>query len=160
MVWQTELFPRASEVEIQRTKFLLERYMKMRLLMFDFEQNEEELRQVAIDGEVARRIDPEDLHADKTANAAVLAEKQLWVYEQYKLYTRQLQRAAALIQDEETRQAVELRYMKGLSYKETILFFKHGLSRSTVRRKLLEGARSIADTLKLMGFFDNDNAQF
>jgi len=45
----------------------------------------------------------EDLHADKTANATILIEKQRWVYKQYKFYTQQLQRAFGLIQDEDER---------------------------------------------------------
>ncbi|WP_246021277.1 hypothetical protein [Paenibacillus lentus] len=94
MAWgQGELFPTANEQEIQRTKFLLGKYTSMISLMRDFEENEQDLKQVAIDGEVARRIDQEDLHADKTANAAILIEKQRWVYQQYKLYTQQLRRA-------------------------------------------------------------------
>lgn len=160
MVWQTELFPTASEGEIRRTKFLLGKYKSMRLLMADFEQHEEDLRQVAVDGEVARRIDAEDLYADKTANAAVLAEKQRWVYEQYKFYTSQLQRAVALIQDEEAVRAIRYRYMEGYSFKETVLFFKNSMSDSTVRRKLAEGTESIANTLKLLGFFERDDAKF
>ncbi|CAM3446446.1 hypothetical protein PAGL106935_05900 [Paenibacillus glucanolyticus] len=106
------------------------------MLMQDFEKFEKELRQVAIDGEAARRIDQEDLHADKTANATILIEKQRWVYKQYKqyqFYTHQLRRAFSLIQDEEAKRAVDYRYMQGYSYKETLLFFRHGLSDSTIR---------------------------
>ncbi|MGI2294155.1 hypothetical protein [Paenibacillus sp. GXUN7292] len=160
MVWQTELFPKASKTEIQRTKFLLSKYKSMKLLMADFEQNEDEMQQVAIDGEVARRIDEEDLHADKTANAVVLMEKQRWVYQQYRFYTRQLQRAAALIQDEEAGKAVQFRYLDGYSFKETVLFFRNSMSDSTIRRKLTEGTASIANTLKLFGFFEQDDAEF
>ncbi|WP_227011456.1 hypothetical protein [Paenibacillus lutimineralis] len=68
-------FSEASEQEIQRTKFLLGKYKEMTMLMQDFEGYERELKQVAIDGEVARRIDQEDLHADKTANATIMIEK-------------------------------------------------------------------------------------
>src|SRR5690606_13778302 len=93
---QSELFPVANKKEIERTKFWLEKYTHMVKIMFDFEQNEKAMQQVAIDGEVARHIDQEDLHADKTANAVILLEKQRWVYKQYSYYTRQLQRAAAL----------------------------------------------------------------
>ena len=42
--------------------------------MSDFEKYQKELAQVAIDGEATRRIDQEDLHADKTANAVILTE--------------------------------------------------------------------------------------
>ncbi|GIQ67436.1 hypothetical protein XYCOK13_02600 [Xylanibacillus composti] len=160
MVWQTELFPTASEAEIRRTKFLLSKYKSMRMLMDDFERYEADLRQVAVDGEVSRRIDDEDLHADKTANAAVLAEKQRWVYQQYRFYTSQLQRAAGLIQDGEARRAIDYRYIQGFSFKETVLFFRQSLSDSTVRRKLAEGTESVANTLKLFGFFEHDEVEF
>ncbi len=52
MTRHTGLFPKATE-EVERKKI-----------------------SAAIDGEVARRIDP-----DKTANAVILLEKQRWVYE-------------------------------------------------------------------------------
>ncbi|CAM4444165.1 hypothetical protein PAPH110629_14870 [Paenibacillus phoenicis] len=100
MVWgQEELFPSANEVEVQRTKFLLSKYTEMVSLMRDFEAYEPVMIQVAVDGEAARRIDQEDLHADKIANAAILVEKQRWVYKQYKFYTTQIRRACGLIQD-------------------------------------------------------------
>ena len=155
MAWgQGDLFPSANEAEIQRTKFLLGKYKEMTMLMQDFERFEQELKQVAIDGEAARRIDQEDLHADKTAT--ILIEKQRWVYQRYQFYTQQLYRAWALIQDTEARQAIQYRYIKGHSFKETVLFFRHGLSESTIRRKIVEGTESIGNTLKLMGFFEQD----
>lgn len=161
MAWeQGELFPKASKQEIQRTKFLLTKYTRMIDIMQDFEENEKDLKQVGIDGEAARRIDQEDLHADKTANATILIEKQRWVYQRYRFYTQQLRRAWGLIQDPEARQAVDYRYLQGYSPKETLLFFRHSMSDSTIRRKVIEGAESMADSLKLMGFFEQDNAEF
>ena len=161
MAWgQGELFPTANESEIQRTKFLLGKYKEMTMLMQDFERFEQELKQVSIDGETARRIDQEDLHADKTANATILIEKQRWVYQRYHFYTRQLERAFTLIKDLEAKKAVDYRYIQGYSYKETLMFFRHGLSDSTIRRKIAEGTESMANTLKLMGFFEQDNVEF
>lgn len=161
MVWgQEELFPSANEVEIQRTKFLLSKYTEMVSLMRDFEENEPEMTQVAVDGEAARRIDQEDLHADKTANATILFEKQRWVYQRYRFYTQQLHRAWGLIQDPDAKAAVDYRYLQGYSAKETLLFFRRSMSDSTVRRRIEEGEVSIANTLKLMGFFELDNDKF
>lgn len=155
MVWeQGELFPTANETEIQRTKFLLGKYKSMTLLMDDYEQFKSDMQQVAIDGEVARRIDRDELHADKTANAIILMDKQRWVYEQYQLYTSTIHRVIGLIQDKDTKNAIQHRYIEGHSFKETVLFFRHGMSDSTVRRKLAEGIENIANTLKLMGFFE------
>lgn len=161
MVWgQGELFAQASEKEIQRTKFLLSKYTYMKSLMSDFENFERDLKQVAFDGEVSRWIDQDDLYADKTANAAILVEKQRWVYKQYDFYTHQLYRSWALIQDMEVRQAIEYRYIKGHSYKEAVLFFRHKLSDSTIRRKISEGIKAVANSLKLMGFFEEDDKEY
>jgi hypothetical protein len=155
---QSELFPIASKQEIEKTKFWLEKYTHMVKIMFDFEQNENAMQQVAIDGEVARRIDQEDLHADKTANAVVLLEKQRWVYEQYSYYTRQIQRAHELIQDTDERDAIDYRYRQNHSFKETALYFRRSIGdASTVRRKINKGIESMANTLKLLSFFDHDD---
>lgn len=161
MAWgQVELFPQANLEEIQRTKFLLSKYSNMISLMQDFEKFEKELKQTTIDGEMARRIDQVELHADKTANATILIEKQRWVYQQYQFYTKQLERAQGLIQDPDARQAVKYRYIQGYSRKETLLFFRHSMSDSTIKRKLDEGVESMANTLKLMGFFEQDDSVF
>ncbi|WP_433943387.1 hypothetical protein [Paenibacillus sp. SN-8-1] len=161
MAWgQGELFAQASKEEIQRTKFLLSKYTSMLSLMSDFEKFEKDLKQVAVDGEAARRIDEDDLHADKTANAAILIEKQRWVYQRYQFYTHQLFRAWRLIQNEEAKRAVEYRFILGHSYKETLLFFRRSTSDSTVRRKIIEGTVSMGNTLKLMGFFEQTDVEF
>ncbi|MDT8980004.1 hypothetical protein RQP50_27620 [Paenibacillus sp. chi10] len=155
MVWgQCELFAKATKEEVERTKFLLEKYTDMLMLMRDYEQFEKEMAQVAIDGEAARRIDSDDLHADKTANAVILNEKQRWVYKQYKFYTSMLQRAYRTIIDEEVKKAVDYRYIQGYTRKETILFFRRGLSSSTIDRRIEDGVIAIADTLKLWSFFE------
>lgn len=161
MAWgQGDLFPTANEAEIQRTKFLLSKYTEMIALMMDFEQHGPDLQQVGIDGEAARRIDQDELHADKTANATILIEKQRWVYKRYDFYTRQLRRALGLIKDQDARRAVDYRYIQGYTRKETLLFFRQAMSDSTIRRKLDEGTESMANSLKLMGFFEQDDAEF
>lgn len=82
------------------------------------------------------------------------------MYKQYQFYNHQLRRAFSLIQDDDERKAVDFRYMQGYSYKEALLFCRHGLSDSTIRRKILDGTESMAITLKLMGFFEQDNGEF
>lgn len=155
MAWgQCELFARANKEEVERTKFLLEKYTDMLMLMRDYEQFEKEMAQVAIDGEAARHIDEDDLHADKTANAVILNEKQRWVYRQYKFRTNMLQRAFRTITDEEVKKAIDYRYIQGFTRKETILFFRRGLSNSTIDRRIEDGVIAIADNLKLWGFFE------
>ncbi len=41
-----------------------------------------------------------------------------------------------------------------------LLFFRRSLSDSTIQRKISDGTESMANTLKLMGFFEQDNAEF
>ncbi|MNB71331.1 hypothetical protein D3C75_178930 [compost metagenome] len=159
--WEmVELFPVASETEIARTKTLLEDYRKMRLLMDDYENHTEDMQQVAIDGEVARRIDQDELHADKVANAVVLAEKQLSNYKEYLYRHNALLRAHSLIIDDETKQVINYRYLQGFTMKETCLFFKRGVGDSTIKRKAKEGVISMANSLKTLCFFDNDVTKF
>ncbi|MEF3309498.1 hypothetical protein PV433_11395 [Paenibacillus sp. GYB004] len=159
-MWQSELFPRASQKEVERVKFLLEHYIEMLGIIRDFEEHEGDLQQVSVDGEVGRRIDQDDLYADKTANAVFLHEKQQWVYQQYCFYTSHLRRAVALLREEDVRMSIEYRYFEGKSPKEVWLLFKRAMSPSTIRRKQNEGAEGIADTLKLMGFFEKDTTKF
>lgn len=147
------LFPKANKTEIQRTKFLLQQYKQMKMLMEDFENHQQDMQQVAIDGEAARRINQDDLHADKTANAAILTEKQRQVYEQYQFITSTLERASRLIKDDDEKSAVHYRFMEGYCMSDTILFFRRKMSDSTIKRKVKDGTRNIADTLRLWDFF-------
>ncbi|MGG3278814.1 hypothetical protein [Paenibacillus solani] len=161
MAWrQGELFAKASEDEIQTTEFYLSNFKSMQLFMSDFEKYQKELAQVAIDGEAARRIDLEDLYADKTANAVILTEKQKWVYGRYKVYSSMIRRAHGQILDEEAKQAIDIRFLQGYSRKETILFMKRGVAGSTVDRRIDDGIESMANTLKLLGFFEEICREF
>lgn len=159
--WEmVELFPAASETEIARTKTLLDEYRKMRLLMDDFENHKEDMQQIAIDGEVARRVDQDEMHADKTANAVILAEKQRLVYEAYLYRHNALLRAHGLIIDDETKQVIGYRFLQGYTMKETCLFFKRSVGDSTIKRKAKEGIVSMANSLKVLCFFDKDVTEF
>lgn len=161
MVWgQGELFASASEVEIEQAEFYLSKYRMMCLFIQDFENNEKELAQVAIDGEVARRIDQEDLHADKTANAVILNQKQRWVYSQYKIFTSLIERAFNQIIDPEAKEAIDIRFMQGYTRKETIMFMRRGVAASTVDRRIEAGIESIANSLMLTGFYDYIKQKF
>ncbi|MBU5356123.1 hypothetical protein KQI74_28125 [Paenibacillus barcinonensis] len=157
---QTELFAKASKEEIQQAEFYLNKYKMMCLFMEDFENHQKEMEQVAVDGEVARRIDQEDLHADKTANAVILHEKQKWVYSQYVIFTALIERAHSQILDPEEKEAIDIRFIKGFTRKETILFMRKGVAASTVDRRIEAGITSIANSLKLTGFYDYIKQQF
>ncbi|SEP18478.1 hypothetical protein SAMN04487895_12738 [Paenibacillus sophorae] len=154
------LFPVASKAEIARTKALLQEYRKMRIVMDEYENHRKEMEQVAIDGEVARRIDQDELHADKTANAVLLAEKQRWVYGQYQLRATALTRAHSLILDDDVKKATKYRFFEGYSMKETCLFFGYDEKDSTIKRRVREGITVIANNMKLLGFFDKDGEKF
>lgn len=164
MAWglfdQGELFAKASKEEIQQAEFYLNKYKMMTLFMQDFENHEKEMAKVAVDGEAARRIDQEDLHADKTANAVILNEKQKWVYSQYKIFTSLIIRAFDQIIDDEVKKAVQVRFIQGHSRRDTILFMGKGVSASTVDRRIECGIESIANSLKLTGFYDYINEKF
>lgn len=164
MAWglfeQGELFAKASKEEIQQAEFYLNKYKMMCLYMQDFENHEKEMAQVAIDGEAARRIDQEDLHADKTANAVILREKQKWVYSQYRIFTSLINRAFDQIIDDEVKKAIQVRFIQGHSRRDTILFMRQGVSASTVDRRIEAGIESIANSLKLTGFYDYINEKF
>ncbi|WP_438498338.1 hypothetical protein [Paenibacillus sp. IHBB 3054] len=157
---QSELFPKANEVEIKRTKFLLSKYKIMTLLMADYENNTKDLQQVGIDGGVARRIEQDALYADKAANAVILIEKQRWVYEQYQLRAKTITRAHSLILNPDVKKAIRFRYLDGYSLKETCLFFGYDEKSSTVRGWVDAGIVTIANNLKLLGFFELDDEQF
>ncbi|WP_342576425.1 hypothetical protein [Paenibacillus sp. FSL M8-0142] len=157
---QGELFSNASKAEIQQTEFYLSKFKSMQIFMSDFENYQKEMAQVAIDGEAARRIDQEDLHADKTANAVIMIEKQKWVYAQYKTISTMLLRAHSQILDEEVKQVIDIRFLQGYSRKETMLFVKWGVAHSTVDRRIKEGIRTMANVLKTMGFFEVISKEF
>ncbi|MNB67215.1 hypothetical protein D3C81_683160 [compost metagenome] len=154
------LFPEANKAEVARTKALLMEYRKMRLVMEDYEKHRKDLEQVAIDGEAARRIDQDEVHADKTANAVIVAEKQRWVYEQYRYRQTAIVRAYSLILSEDVKRAIQHRYFDGHSLKETCLFFGYYEKSSTIRSWVDKGIVAIANNLKLLGFFDKDAEQF
>ncbi|WP_431090767.1 hypothetical protein [Paenibacillus sp. 8b26] len=108
----------------------------------------------------ARRIDQTDLHADKTANATTLNEKQKWVYNQYRKFASMISRAHWLIIDPEVKEAFDIRFLQGYTRKETILFMRRGVAHSTVDRRIADGIESIANTLKVMGFFEEIQRKF
>ncbi|MFF2016238.1 hypothetical protein [Paenibacillus sp. NPDC058177] len=151
---QGELFAEASDKEISETEFYLERYKDMMLFIADFEGNEADMAQVAIDGESARRLSVDDLHADKTANAVILNEKQKWMYERYRVYTFMIFRAYNLIRDPDVKEVIRVRFIQGHSRKETILFTRRGTAASTVDRYIEKGIKMVANSLNQMGFFD------
>jgi hypothetical protein len=153
---QLELFPLISADEILNTLYLLKRFREMELHVRDFEKYESDFVKTAIEGESARRISNEEYYANKTANAVILVEKQQLIYREYKSIIQHIERANGITVDNDARQAVHYRYMKGYSYKESLLFFSKTMSNRTFDRKLAAGIISIANTLKLRGILERE----
>jgi len=117
---QVELFPIATVEEIRAAKSLLSRYRRMQSVVDDIERN-------GLDG---------------------LAPKAIALYNAYKLKLQRTDRAIRLIQDDETRRMIELRFIKGLSYSVTVGRFEFW-HRSTVDRKINRGIEAVANTLQM-----------
>jgi hypothetical protein len=117
---QEELFPIATDREIMQVKSLLSRYRRMKAVIAELERS-------GIDA---------------------LAPKQKAVYDAYKVSIEDIDRAVRLILDDEVKRIVEMRYIRGERHKVTVIYFS-SMHPSTVDRKINEGIRSVANTLKL-----------
>jgi len=69
---------------------------------------------------------------------------------EYKRLVNLIEMAHRLILDDEVKRIIEFRYLKGNTYKATILYFQSIMSDRTIDRKLDEGIESIANTVKLL----------
>lgn len=112
-----ELFPEATEKEIRDTKYLLSSYRRFKRLVQELES--------------------------LTERSAVQQDK----YRQLKKLTEDIERAVRLIQDNEVRKIIEMRYIRGERHKIIVLHF-NTMHPATVDRKLNEGIRTVANTLK------------
>jgi len=78
-------------------------------------------------------------------------DQQQVAYSKAKEATHNIERAVNLILDVDTRRIIEYRYLKGHSYKVTILHFNSTMADRTIDRKIIDGIESVANTLKLWG---------
>lgn len=149
---QIELFPMVDEKGIQRTLSILKKYPELKVTVEDYKNHYDEIQQTIIEGEAARKLGPEDLHSDKTANSVILiAINQKKAAEECDLWKKSIERAMGLIIDKEARDAVYYRYIKGCSYKETLYFMHRGVKSATVDRRLKTGIISMANTFSMWG---------
>lgn len=118
---QFTLFPVCSQNDKIQTKSSLENYVKMKLIVVDFEK-----------------------HTNTTHS-----DIQIKRYNHCRIETDTLLRALNLIIDPELREIMEYRYIDGNSNKQTILRFK-GMTERTVDRKLNEGITSIANSIIML----------
>jgi hypothetical protein len=117
---QTELFPRATLVELKAAKSILMRYRWMRGIV--------------------------DTFTDKEIDT--LTPKQLEALSKYKPLVDGIEKAVGLIQEPDVKRMIERRFIKGERWKETVVYFSN-YHESTVDRKINKGIESVAETLKL-----------
>lgn len=152
---QTELFSIADEADIRKALQLLKRYPELKIVVDDYRKNEQELKDSIYSGLLARKLNDDELHADLPPNSIILASNQKRAAEECEILKKALERAVGLIIDEESRTAIHLRYMRGYSYKETLMFMRHGVKSTTVDRRLKNGIVSVANTLKMWGLIES-----
>lgn len=148
---QFEWYSKASKVDIQKSQKMLKEYCELKIVVEDFAKYELELRQTIYEGEMSRRIDQNDLYANKTANAVIIAQNQVRAALECKILKQTIERAVNLIVDSEQKKAITLRYLQGYSYSETLTFMNRGVKSSTMDRRLNDGLESVANTLKMWG---------
>jgi hypothetical protein len=148
---QLELFPLANEDDVKQTLHILKQYVELRMQVEDYKNHEEEIRLTIYEGEVARRIDADELYSNKTANAVIVAINQKRAAEECDVIKKAIERAVGLITDSDARIAVSCRYLQGMTYKETLSNMHKGEKSSTMDRKIKFGLASTANTLKLWG---------
>lgn len=156
MAVQIELFSEVDQEEIMQALNMLKQYPELKIVVDDYKKHEEELRLTIYEGERARRLEQEELYANKTQNAVLLAINQKRAAEECELLMKTIERAVGIVIDQEARDAVYYRYLKGCSYKETLMFMKRGVKSATVDRRLKTGIVSVANTLKMWGILSRD----
>ncbi|WP_438445892.1 hypothetical protein [Gorillibacterium sp. sgz5001074] len=118
--YQEELFPRATAAEIEAAKSILRKYKRMRGVIDSYSEREAEL-----------------------------SSKELDAYQKFKHLVERIEQAVALIQDQDSKRMIERRFINGVRWKDTVLYFRSCYSESTVDRRINKGIESVAETLKL-----------
>ncbi|MFD0959807.1 hypothetical protein [Paenibacillus chungangensis] len=140
--------------EQKKAQNILKKYIELKHVVEDYRLYEEELKRTIYESETTKRLDQDELYANKTANAVQLAQNQKRAAEECGIIMKALERAVHMIPDEEARQAISLRYLKGYTYTETLLYMNRGEKSSTMDRRIKEGLLSVARTLKAWGMLD------
>lgn len=137
--------------EKKQAQRLLRNYIELKLVVQDYREHEELIKTTLYESERTRRIDGDELYGNRTANAVQVAHNQKIAAEECEVVSSAIERAVSMIRDEESRQAVTLRYLKGHSYSETLYYMRRGEKSSTLDRRLGDGVCSVANTLKMWG---------
>jgi septation ring formation regulator EzrA len=112
-----ELFPEATPVEVSETKYYLTNYRRFIKIINTLE-------------EIPERTDEQQAK-----------------YSTLKGMTDKIERAVNLIQDEEVRKMIEMRYIRGIQHKFVLHRFS-SIHQTTVDRRMNEGIKAIANTIK------------
>ncbi|WP_025720233.1 hypothetical protein [Paenibacillus sp. 1-18] len=119
---QMELYPSITEADKKAVRKLLGNYPKMRLTVESLGRKES------------------------------LTAEERQVYQEWSKLITELDMAINLILDDEVKKIIEHRFIKGRKYKFTVIQFQNrGMSVNTIDRRIDEGVKSIAETLKLCG---------
>ncbi|MGG1639882.1 hypothetical protein ACIFQM_01030 [Paenibacillus sp. NRS-1782] len=119
---QMELFPSITEADKKAVRKLLGNYPKMSLTVESLGRKES------------------------------LTAEERQVYQEWSKLITELDMAINLILDDEVKKIIEHRFIKARKYKFTVILFQnHGMSVNTIDRRIDEGVKSIAETLKLCG---------
>jgi len=137
--------------EKKQAQRLLRNYIELKRVVEDYREHEELIKTTLYESERTRKLDGDETYANRTANAVQVAHNQKLAAEECELVSGAIERAVAMIRDDEARRAVTLRYLMGQSYSETLYAMRFGEKSSTLDRRLKEGVSSVASTLKLWG---------
>lgn len=137
--------------EKKKAQRILKKYRELKLVVEDYKAHEEMLKAAIYESEKTRRLEGDELYANKTANAVQLAQNQKRAAEECDLIRGAIERSVSMISDEEARQAITLRYLKGHTYSETLYYMRRGEKSSTVDRRMNDGLLTVAHTLKMWG---------
>ncbi|OAB30202.1 hypothetical protein PMSD_20670 [Paenibacillus macquariensis subsp. defensor] len=123
---------KVTDEEIKFIKNILEHYRYMKNVVRVFEQR------------------------DKVDTDPLIKKRRTKIYDNYVDLTQQIEKSHSLLTDEEMKLLIELRYIQGYSYKETIILGHAGFSKSTLQRRLKKGIDIMANHFKSSGVLDGD----
>lgn len=113
-----QLFPEATDVEVNETKYYLDEYKRFKKVVNELGRENE------------------------------LSAEQQQKYIAAKKFTDLFERVVRLIPEDDVRKMVEKRYIKGDSFTIVVAHFSSIMHPDTVNEKLKKGIKTVANTLK------------
>ncbi|MFD0589170.1 hypothetical protein ACFQZE_14305 [Paenibacillus sp. GCM10027627] len=148
---------KATEEEKKKAQKLLRKYRELKLVVDDFVAHGDGQKRtpaLADEDKLHSGSDGDKPYAITSVSAFRLAQNQRRMAVECELVCAAIERAVSIIGDEEGRQAISLRYLKGYSYSETLYSMRRGGKSSTIDRRIHDGMMSVARTLKVWGLLD------